>query len=433
MIDNIFVQCDYCKVKLRFRFQIGYFDIPFDISCPVCGVHIHGLRRIKDNCPITVNNASIIKCGMDEADYYADFSVELPHAKIERYESLERILEKGFSPFMMTSRLYGHEVYSKLVEDIGHFLYFRDAYWPKLIPLFDLFFNGKIELTKEHFLKISSRFVINNELDAFMALHQTMMLGMNAILPLGTLEEYMDVPRKVTDLPSLEKLDKLYSELGGKERCTSLSKRLLKIYSRWVTEFEKYIPVIMLTLGNATERLDKEKYGIATTSFEDMKAFYSDSYELILDYLDIAIGLNNIVVRGDCDAFPVNTIRVNKKVDCVRNFSDYREIVKSSRLNLLMDDEPFSKVVPLNRNVRNAIAHFDYEFDASTQRITFYDKHKNKSGCVELYLIELAQLCYENMTVLGYLDELLYNLQKIQYIKAGMRTSIRVPSEDNED
>ncbi len=156
-----------------------------------------------------------------------------------------------------------------------------------------------------------------------------------------------------------------------------------------------------------------------------MKTFYSDSYELILDYIGIAIGLNNIVVRVDCNAFPPNTIRVNKTTNCVGSFIDYLEIVKSSRFSLLVENEPFSKAVPLNRNVRNAIAHFDYEFDASTQKIAFRDKHRNKDNCVELYLVDLALLCYENMTMLVYLDELLYNLRKIYHMKEGMIPHIK--------
>ena len=48
MVDNVFIQCDYCKAKIRMRFQMGYFDIPFDFPCPECGVHIHGLRRITE-------------------------------------------------------------------------------------------------------------------------------------------------------------------------------------------------------------------------------------------------------------------------------------------------------------------------------------------------------------------------------------------------
>lgn len=426
MIDNTFVQCNYCQTKIRLRFQLGYFDIPFDICCPECGVHIHGCREIVHGHSTTVNNASIIECKLEDATYYADFSVELPHVKITKYVSIEKMTEYGFSPFLMTSRLYGHDKYVKLINSMREFLYFRDAVWPKLTPLYDLFFNKKIELTTEHFLKISPRFVIKNELDALMALHQTTILGMNSIIEDNALKEYMEVAAKITAPAVLPKVDNLFIELGGKSYSYSLSKRLVNIYTRWMDNFEKYIPATMLSLGNATDRMDKKSFGIATTSFEDMKSFYADSYELILDFIDIAIGLNNIVVRGDYNAFPSNNIRIKKK-NQVETFQEYRELVKSTRLSLLIDTEPFSKVIPLNRNVRNAIAHFNYDFDAGTQKITFSDKHKNKENIVEIYLIDLALLCYENMMILVYLDELLYSLRKIDYIKAGLCVHIKPP------
>lgn len=427
MVDHIFAQCNYCKTKLLLRFQMGYFDIPFDICCPDCGVHIHGLRKIVNEQSTTVNNASTIECELDDVDYYADFSVELPHAKTRQYKSLESLTETGFSPFMMAAGLYGN-TYLSLVETMKRFLSFRDSYWPKLTPLFDLFFNGKIGLTEEHFLKLSPRFVVKNQLDALMALHQTMVLGINSILVDGTLGKFVDTSKQIAAPSNLAKLDELNTALGGEDHFNSLEKRLVKIYDRWMANFEKYIPATMLSIGKATDKFDKGKFGIATTSFEDMKAFYSDSYELILDFLGVAVGLNNIAVRGDCNAFPANTIRVNKQTACVGSFSDYHEIVKSSRLGLLAEDEPFSQVIPLNRHVRNAIAHFDYEFDAGTQKIMFHDKHKNKDNSVELYLIDLALLCYENMTILVYLDELLYNLRKIYYTKAGTAPHIKAQS-----
>ena len=427
MIAHSFTQCNYCKTKILLRFQMGYFDIPFDICCPTCGVHISGIQKILDDHSLTINNASIIEEDSEGIDYYADFSVELPHAKTARYESLESLLKTNFSPFMMTASLYEGDSYFELVKHMREFLSFRASCWIKLKPLFDLFFNGKVALTQEHFLKLSSRFVIKNDLDALMALHQTTVLGMNAILPEGTLGKFIDASKQINTSSVLMKVDDFIISLGGNEYFNSLSKRLIKIYDRWIVNFEKYIPATMLSLGNAVTKLDKNTFGIATTSFEDMKNFYADSYELILDYIDVTIGLNNIVVRGDHNAFPTNTIRVNKTTPSVGNFENYREIVKSSRLNLLVDNEPFSKAIPLNRKVRNAIAHFNYEFDAGTQKIRFSDKYKGNDNAVELFLIELALLCYENMSILVYLDELLYSLRKTHFTKQGMCPNIRRP------
>ena len=427
MIAHSFAQCNYCKTKILLRFQVGYFDIPFDICCPECGVHIRGVQKIVDDHTLTINNASVIDEDLNNLDYYADFSVELPHAKTNRFESIDSLMKTKFSPFMMTASLYEGDKYFELIKHMREFLSFRSSCWSKLTPLYDLFFNGKIAFTQEHFLKLSSRFVVKNDLDALMALHQATVIGMNTILPDGTLGTFVDVSKQISTPSVLLKMDDLITSLGGDGYFNSVSKRLVKIYDQWIVNFEKYIPATMLSLGNAATKLDKNMYGIATTSFEDMIKFYAESYELILDYIDVAIGLNNIVVRGDHNAFPANTIRVNKKAACVSNFENYREITKASRLNLLVDNEPFSKVIPLNRNVRNAIAHFTYEFDAGTQKITFSDKHKNNINTVELYLIELALLCYENINILVYLDELLYSLRKIHYTKLGMCPNIKRP------
>ena len=193
---------------------------------------------------------------------------------------------------------------------------------------------------------------------------------------------------------------------------------------RWMKDFEKYIPATMLSLGGVADKLNRDSFGIATTSFEDMKAFYADSYELILDFVDVAIGLNNIAVRGDYNLFPTDSVKGRKKKQ-VGTFEEYRELIKSAKLDFLMDNEPFSKAIILNRNVRNAIAHFNYDFDSDSQRIIFSDKHKGRENAVELYLIDLAILCYENISVLTYLNELLYTLRKIEYVSEGMCIHIK--------
>lgn len=425
MVDNVFIQCNYCKTKIRMRFQMGYFNIPFDFRCPECGVHIHGLRRIVDGHSLNINNATVTSFDLTEPHYYADFSVELPHAKMTKFESIEKMVGNGFSPFLMFSSLYENENYLNLIKNMQKFLAFRDFSWPQLTPLYDLFFSRKIDLTQEHFLNISSRFEVENELDAMMALHQSTILGISAILHDGSLSEFIKVARKLTtEETTYFKLNDFFAALGGHEYFDSVSKRLVKIYSRWMTDFEKYIPAIMLSLSKVADTFDKESFGIATTSFEDMKAFYADSYELILDFVDVAIGLNNIAVRGNYNMFFPNSAKTRKK-NQIESFDEYRKLVKSARLNLLIDNEPFSKPISLNRNVRNAIAHFNYDFDSGSQRITFTDKHKNEENTTELYLIDLAILCYENLTVLVYLNELLYTMRKIKYKNEGLSPHIK--------
>lgn len=127
---------------------MGYFDIPFDICCPSCGVHINGTKRIVNGHDMTINNASVVDEDLESLDYYSDFSVELPHAKTAQFESLDSLMKTNFSPFLLTASLYEGDKYFDLVKHMKDFLSFRSSCWQKLTPLYDLFFNEKVELPK---------------------------------------------------------------------------------------------------------------------------------------------------------------------------------------------------------------------------------------------------------------------------------------------
>ena len=49
MIKSTITKCNFCNEKILLRFQIGYFDIPFDFSCPNCDISIYGIKKIDEN------------------------------------------------------------------------------------------------------------------------------------------------------------------------------------------------------------------------------------------------------------------------------------------------------------------------------------------------------------------------------------------------
>ena len=49
MVNNVFVQCNACKMKINLRAQIGFFDIPFHVRCPKCHSTIYGKVFVEDN------------------------------------------------------------------------------------------------------------------------------------------------------------------------------------------------------------------------------------------------------------------------------------------------------------------------------------------------------------------------------------------------
>ena len=74
---------------------MGEFDIPFSFFCPNCKVNINGIRKIATENSFEINNATEIEECLDNIDYYADFSVELPHKKLASIFLLNKCILKG--------------------------------------------------------------------------------------------------------------------------------------------------------------------------------------------------------------------------------------------------------------------------------------------------------------------------------------------------
>ena len=416
MIKNTIVKCNFCEEKIFLRFQLGCFDIPFDFYCPNCGVSVSGALYVSKNHFI-VKNALEIEEDIKNVKFYGNFSTEFLNKKISEFSTLEDIVNDGFSPFMSTMVLFENdERYMKIINNVGNFYRFKKETWINLIPLYELFFNYKLNLIKKPLLKFSQNYIIKNELDAMISLHQLTLLGMNFIMPTNTLYDYIEISKKIFEKNNLEKTFEFISFLNEKIKLNSLSEKVIEIYKKWIVDFEKYMAVIILSMGEKNELVDRKSFGISTINFEDMKSFFVNSYELILELITLPIGLNNIILRNHYDNF--------SEESCYKNFKTYFEQSKFNRLKSLVKDEPYSKYLDMNRHIRNSIAHYDYKLNKQTQIITFFDKYGENTETIEMYLFDFALLCYENIKVIIYMNELLYNIRKLDFIKKGIKSNI---------
>lgn len=416
MIKSTIVKCNFCKEKILLRFQIGYFNIPFNFSCPNCEVSIHGIKKINEN-NLIISNAKETFEEINNARFYGNFSTEFLNKKVSRCNCLEDIINSGTSPFLNTIMMFeGYEQYQNVMAKMGKFLRFKESFLNKIKPLYELFFNQKLDLIEKPLLDFSENYIIKNELDAEIALHQLITVGMNYIMPPNTLKDYTNMANKLMLGKEINETVKFIEFIETKINTKELSEKIIEIYDRWINEFEKYMSVIILSVVNKTDQIDKEIYGISTINFKDMRTFYADSYELILEMITLPVGLNNIIERKNYDCFTTDS-KIN-------NFKTFFNNTKCQRLEALKDDEKFSKYLNINNNVRNSIAHFDYKINNETQLITFYDKYKSSEKIIEMYLFDFALLCYENIKFIVYLNELFYNIKKISYIKNGLRPNI---------
>ena len=80
-----------------------------------------------------------------------------------------------------------------------------------------------------------------------------------------------------------------------------------KLYTAFL-EFQKIAPNLMpavaVTYYEHPENIDKTVDGLTTCTFEDISHFYQDTFEVLAEFCDIVIGLDNIENRNGFDVFP---------------------------------------------------------------------------------------------------------------------------------
>lgn len=384
--------------------------IPCAISCPECHVRIFGTwNRIGDQ-RLEISQAEEHPESQEFPRYYADFSILYPHRKVTAFTSVEDLVKGGFSPFQGLARLMsGESDFDKLSKRVYSFIRYRDNRWLQVQALEDLYFAGKFDHMNRLSHEMGFPYEIVNEVDGLIVLHQATVCGFINILPV----EVKELNEYTTLILSLDPqaVSRMVEDLGGRDFMDSTLRRVMRLYSKWVDCFEKFCPTVVVSIIDAQEKFDKEAYGISTASFDDIKSFYADSYELIQDMVPVAVGLNNVLSRGDCNKFHDSDV------------TDFKKQVSEAAfmMNCMNSDEPFSMNLDLHKHIRNSIAHYNYRFDESTQEIHFIDSHRGRCNAETAYLFDLALLCYENMGILLRLNEMLYSMQIADYRDSGLK------------
>lgn len=424
MVDNRFISCNVCKTKINLRSQIGYFDIPFNLHCPTCKTHIYGkliIDQEKIGIKLEVENAHSESNEVDSKEifYSAELSAEFPTKKMD----IRSLGEYDLSPFLRNSSFYGDNLKAlKATQGSMKFAQYFEGRWKKLKPYFDLFWNNQdvllypklnSEINNYKFIPLSE---VTNELDASMALHQLLITttGITSALQPGTLNDYTEISKLLlTSKDTLEETQKFANSISSEFNSIEIKAfKLIEVFSKI---YEQLIPVVALRNAGCLNNVDKEKYGIMTTNFEELSDFYAKSYEWILDNMNIVIALNNIVTRNDYN-------------NCA-NGKDYNQILKIGskykKLDYIDDLEPFSTPThSLKNRIRNAIQHFDNEIDYMSQEIIFTDSYRGNTNQENMYLMDFADLCVENLSIIFYILELIYQLRKLSYQSNGIIPSL---------
>ncbi|MDR0889962.1 MAG: hypothetical protein LBM28_04865 [Oscillospiraceae bacterium] len=424
MTHNQLIACDLCNTEISLRFQVGYYNIPFNIYCPKCSTHISGniiIAQEDIGLAIELENAQKVNYkdhSLDAKYYIAELSAEFPTKKLH----VRSLKDYDLSPYMRNGQFYrDYEKAMDATREAAVFAKFIKTDWGRFKTYFELYWNHQDsilytrlegEINKYDWIPLSK---VTNDLDAAMALHQLLLTvtRVSHVLHPKALPEYTAIAKLMfSGGASLNEIIRFVQEQAFE--LNSIEKKAFRLVDIFSKIYSQLIPVVSLKNTDCLENVDREQYGITTASFETLTDFYAKSYEWILDNIDIVIGLNNILAGRQY----VNCINAKKfsSVLSVKN--------KIQKLDYIDDTEPFSKpTASLKNRIRNAIQHFDSEIDYASQKITFTDKHAGKTKKEELYLIDFAALCLENFDMIFYLLELVYNLRKVLLISQGILPS----------
>lgn len=420
MTTNYFVSCNVCGTTINLRAQIGFYNIPFNIYCPNCQTHINGILVINQDklgIDLQIENASIDSkaekpCGKL---YCAELSAEFPTSKMylrdyDRYD---------LPAFIRNMKFYSDDKEAvEATEDAMLFSKYFSSRWKEIKVLYELFWNNKYSLLYPNLENEIGNYDympltrVVNDFDACMALHQLFITttGLTYALDKQELVNYTRISKLVTqNIDVIIQVQKYTQNVSL--NFNSLEKKSFKLIDIFIGLYEQLIPVVALRNSKCLDNVNKEKYGIMTTNIEELTSFYASSYEWILENIDVVIALNNIVSRNN-----YNECINGKTIDSLVHTGS-----KIRKLEYLDKSEPFSPPTDsLKNRVRNSIQHVNCDINYETQELVFLDSYRGKTKEVKMYLIDFADLCLENFSIIIYILELVYNLRKANYQSIGL-------------
>ena len=175
------------------------------------------------------------------------------------------------------------------------------------------------------------------------------------------------------------------------------------------------IPYLLPALGasfyNDINSIDKEELGLSTCSFDDIKPFYQDIFEVLAEFCDIIVGLDNIENRNGYNVFH------NKFT-----MKTFREQNKGNKIKYLDKNNFFANIFNMKSNsneLRNAIGHNDYTYDGIKQ-VLHYKRNKKDNTVDKVFLLDIAMECINLMRSVYILTFIIYELLRYENSKINL-------------
>jgi len=181
-------------------------------------------------------------------------------------------------------------------------------------------------------------------------------------------------------------MTKFLKEIVDTEFLDHLQRDCLKLYKPIFEAELPLRPALFLDV-DPTYASEKMAMRVSSQDFEGYKEVYKDLSEVLNRQLVLVAGINNLLKRGDHNAF-AKGVRVTKngKELSPSSLNKYADISLGNKM-LDLDDPWYSmNAAALDNELRNAVAHNKIDYDDITQTITYYPRLEGMARKKELQI-----------------------------------------------
>jgi hypothetical protein len=403
---NFTLRCDTCGENTNVRFGLSNRDEqPVRFACQSCGSPIDiviggpkpgitGATKVKGIEPFDAETKFV--------DLHLDFPVSF-----EPYEM-------GMTPFMRASRRIGFQEMqlhgsrlAHLNDEMAKARYFHTVLklYAKQKPV-----PFKLNIERTFGIKVVS----DQPQDINAALYRLIANMMAAYEYPGQSREAVDeFTGVIFDIAKAHKAEfELFVQgLIDSAFLKNLQLDVLEIYPKMLNAELVMRPALFLDFDEeyAANQIPMR---VSAKEFDAYKDLYKDISEIISRQLVLVAGLNNLLKRGDANAFVPKLTNSGKDL-APATLNAFADVALGSKQDLI--DDCWYDVLDgsLSNQLRNAIAHYKTEYDEVTQLVTYYPKREGmaQDQGEQIYFLEFVRrllVTYREMHRLHHLIKSLF-------------------------